>query len=299
MIKNLMIIFVLGLLLSCSSNKPVVRTSKTAFKSKTLGQKTSTPATKPAVSVIHKVEKESAETKNQNSSSTEILEATSKVKVTTELVLAYIDTYKEVAKENMKKHGVPASIALAQAILESGAGTGNLSRQANNHFGIKCHKGWTGESIKHDDDEAQECFRKYDKVLDSYHDYASFLKSRKWYDPLFKLKIDDYKGWAKGLKSAGYATDPAYPSKLIGLIERYQLNKFDTEVLGFDYVPSKTVLNEKMSQNNESAELRHNVEKGDTLFSISRRYNISLDDLKKKNNITDDSISVGQKLQIK
>jgi len=299
MIKNLIIIFVLGLLASCSANKPVVRTSKTSVKSKTVGQKTSTSTTKPIVSVVNKVEKEVIETKSQNSSSTEVLEATSKVKVTTELVLAYIDTYKEVAKENMKNHGVPASIALAQAILESGAGTGNLSRQANNHFGIKCHKGWTGASVKHDDDEAQECFRKYDKVLDSYHDYASFLKSRKWYEPLFKLKIDDYKGWAKGLKSAGYATDPAYPSKLIGIIERYQLNKYDSEVLGLDYVASKAIVSEKVSQNNESTELLHIVEKGDTLYSISRKYNISIDDLKKKNNSIDDSISIGQKLQIK
>jgi flagellum-specific peptidoglycan hydrolase FlgJ len=199
----------------------------------------------------------------------------------------------------MKNHGVPASIALAQAILESGAGTGDLSSQANNHFGIKCHKDWNGESVKHDDDEAQECFRKYNKVYDSYEDYAAFLKGRKWYQPLFKLEKNDYKGWAYGLKKAGYATDPNYPSKLIGIIERYQLKKYDAEVLGTEYVPSYKNKNEDSPEKYVSKEGKHEVIKGDTLYSLSKKYNISVDDLKRKNNLSENAISIGQLLEVK
>lgn len=161
----------------------------------------------------------------------EVLDATTRVKVTNELILVYIDQFKDIAKNNMIQYGIPSSIILAQGILESGAGTGSLSITANNHFGIKCHKEWSGPSVRHDDDVAQECFRKYENPKDSYQDHSLFLTSRPWYSSLFGLQKDDYRSWAKGLKKAGYATDPEYSTKLITIIERYQLNKYDMEVL--------------------------------------------------------------------
>lgn len=296
MFKKIIVFLIVSLFVACGTNKPVVRTTKPST-SKPVAKTVKKPISKPIET--KKTETNTASNNPKNESKTEVLEATSKVKVTTEIVLAYIDQYKEVAKKNMKNHGVPASIALAQAILESGAGTGDLSSQANNHFGIKCHKDWNGESVKHDDDEAQECFRKYNKVYDSYEDYAAFLKGRKWYQPLFKLEKNDYKGWAYGLKKAGYATDPNYPSKLIGIIERYQLNKYDAEVLGTEYVPSYKNKNEDSPEKYVSKEGKHEVIKGDTLYSLSKKYNISVDDLKRKNNLSENAISIGQLLEVK
>ena len=296
MFKKIIVFLIVSFFVACGTNKPVVRTTKPST-SKPVAKTVKKPISKPIET--KKTETNTASNNPKNESKTEVLEATSKVKVTTEIVLAYIDQYKEFAKKNMKNHGVPASIALAQAILESGAGTGDLSSQANNHFGIKCHKDWNGESVKHDDDEAQECFRKYNKVYDSYEDYAAFLKGRKWYQPLFKLEKNDYKGWAYGLKKAGYATDPNYPSKLIGIIERYQLNKYDAEVLGTEYVPSYKNRNENAPEKYVSKEGKHEVIKGDTLYSLSKKYNISVDDLKRKNNLSENAISIGQLLEVK
>ena len=128
---------------------------------------------------------------------------------------------------------------------------------------------------------------------------VSFLKGRKWYQPLFKLEKNDYKGWAYGLKKAGYATDPNYPSKLIGIIERYQLNKYDAEVLGTEYVPSYKNKNEDSPEKYVSKEGKHEVIKGDTLYSLSKKYNISVDDLKRKNNLSENAISIGQLLEVK
>lgn len=292
----------LCLFISCGTNKPVVRTTKTTVnKSKPVVRTVKKPIAKPSEPIVQSKKNDDKPIVNtqQKENQSEVLEATSRVKVTTEIVNNYIDKYKEVAKLNMKNHGVPASIALAQAILESGAGTGDLSRQANNHFGIKCHKDWLGESVKHDDDAAQECFRKYNNVYDSYRDYAAFLIGRKWYEPLFKLEKNDYKAWARGLKKAGYATDPGYPNKLIGLIERYQLQRFDAEVLGTEYVETKVIETEKPKQVVISNSELHQVEKGDTLYSISKRYNMSIDDLKQKNRISENSIAIGQMLQVK
>jgi flagellum-specific peptidoglycan hydrolase FlgJ len=210
------------------------------------------------------------------------------------MVLDYISTYKEIAKNNMRQYGIPSSIILGQGILESGAGTGPLSVLANNHFGIKCHKDWTGPSVNYDDDEEQECFRKYDKSVESYQDHAIFLKNRPWYRPLFDLEKDDYKLWARGLKNAGYATDPKYPDKLIAIIERYQLNQYDAEVLGKDF--DVKVSNEKpVSLNSEL----YQVAPGDTLYSISKKFNISIEDLKRYNDIRDNALSIGQNLKVK
>ncbi|MFN5324456.1 MAG: glucosaminidase domain-containing protein [Bacteroidota bacterium] len=139
----------------------------------------------------------------------------------------YIAKYKGEAIEDMAKTGVPASITLAQGILESDAGNSNLAREANNHFGIKCHKEWTGETYIMDDDEKNECFRKYSNVLDSYDDHGFFLRNRPRYASLFELEITDYKGWAHGLKKAGYATNPKYAELLIKIIEEHELHKYD------------------------------------------------------------------------
>ena len=140
---------------------------------------------------------------------------------------AYIEQYKLMAIENMHRTGVPASITLAQGLLESGVGQSPLAIEANNHFGIKCHKEWTGPTYTMDDDEKDECFRKYESALDSYLDHAAFLKSRPRYAELFKLEITDYKGWAHGLKAAGYATNPNYAPLLIKQIEELGLADFD------------------------------------------------------------------------
>ena len=139
----------------------------------------------------------------------------------------YIKTYAEVAQQEMKTYDIPASITLAQGILESGMGNSRLATQANNHFGIKCHKEWRGKRIYHDDDEKGECFRVYKDPRNSYRDHSLFLTTRSRYDFLFELNKRDYKAWAKGLKKAGYATDPKYPDKLINLIERYRLDRYD------------------------------------------------------------------------
>lgn len=138
----------------------------------------------------------------------------------------YITQWKEVAVKKMRDHGIPASITLAQGLLESGNGNSKLAREANNHFGIKCTPDWTGGKSYHDDDARNECFRKYKSAEQSFEDHARFLQ-RPRYATLFELKPTDYKGWAHGLKKAGYATDPNYPQKLINLIERYELHKLD------------------------------------------------------------------------
>lgn len=140
----------------------------------------------------------------------------------------YILKYKDVAIRQMHKHKIPASIILAQGCLESGDGNSTLARKANNHFGIKCHNGWKGKKYRHDDDSKNECFRKYNDPVDSYTDHSYFLTSGSRYNSLFDLHITDYKGWAHGLKAAGYATNPKYAKLLIDIIEEYELYKYDT-----------------------------------------------------------------------
>ena len=139
----------------------------------------------------------------------------------------YVKKYADMAVKEMVRSGVPASITLAQGMLESGSGMSRLATQGNNHFGIKCHKGWEGKSMKVDDDAPNECFRVYSSVADSYKDHSDFLRYRDRYKFLFDLERTDYKGWAYGLKKAGYATDPGYPAKLIKYIEEYKLYKYD------------------------------------------------------------------------
>jgi flagellum-specific peptidoglycan hydrolase FlgJ len=298
MIKQLCLVLVVFFMIACSSNRSVVRTAYPDPRkaSAPVAQRVKKPIYRPTASKnTQVVTQKPATTPSVNTGSTEILEATTRVKVTTEMVLAYIEKYKSVAKENMVKSGIPASITLGQAILESGAGTGPLCVQANNHFGIKCHKEWTGPSIRYTDDAENECFRKYDEPSGSFRDHSYFLTSRPRYATLFQLGKDDYAGWARGLKAAGYATDPKYPEKLIGLIERYQLAKYDAEVLGKTFVP--TVAKKEIVYAEDIQ--KYTVVKGDTLYSISKRFNISVEELKRKNNLSDNALSLGQVIIIK
>ncbi len=286
MIKKIIYIFILLTIVSCGSsrNKRISQTKNRTNSTKTISNK------KVTVTINDTKDSNSTETK-------EDLEATSKVSVTYSNVNSYIDSFKDVAKLNMKQYGIPASIILAQGILESGAGNGRLCKEANNHFGIKCHKEWNGPSITHDDDAAQECFRKYEDPSESYRDHSLFLTSRSRYNKLFELDKGDFKGWAKGLKAAGYATDPKYPSKLIGIIERYQLHKYDNEVLNkTESIKSDSVVINENNTNNLSLYI---IQKGDTLYSLSKRFNLSVEELKKINGLKDNSLSLGQKIRLK
>jgi len=204
----------------------------------------------------------------------------------------YIDEFAEIAQFEMKAFGIPASITLAQGLLESGFGKGELAAKTNNHFGIKCHTGWQGDFDYHDDDEKGECFRKYNHPMYSYRDHSLFLTTRSRYDFLFDLKPTDYKKWAKGLSKAGYATDRRYPQKLIALIEQHGLHKYDGPING----RSDIVI---VSTGRQAEQRGHTVVDGDTLYSISRKYSVSVDDLKRWNYLYDNSISVGQKLTVK
>lgn len=205
----------------------------------------------------------------------------------------YISTFAPIAQMEMKAYGIPASITLAQGILESGYGQGELTRKTNNHFGIKCHKGWEGDFEHHDDDEAGECFRKYNHPMYSFRDHSIFLSTRARYAPLFELRKDDYKGWARGLKAAGYATDRQYPQKLISFIERYDLHRYDRDIL-----PESHRSTPVAERNNDTYGI-HVVQQGDTLYSLSRRYLTTVSELMKLNNLNNTGLAVGQQLRIK
>jgi flagellum-specific peptidoglycan hydrolase FlgJ len=286
MIKKISIVFLVFLILSCTSSRSVVRTTSKTKTTSTKKKVVSTTDTKQSKAQID------SNQKSKNGDEIE-LQATSNVKTYEEEIKLYVASFHEIAKNSMKTHGIPASIILAQGILESGAGKGKLAQSANNHFGIKCHTGWTGDSVKHDDDAEQECFRKYTQPSESYKDHSLFLTSRSRYATLFKLDKGDYQSWARGLKTAGYATDVKYPDKLIGLIERFELYKYDNEVLNRNYVPVKK------DPELEISEGYYTIQQGDTLYSLSKKFNQSVEDLKKMNNLVDNTISVGQKIKIK
>ncbi|UBZ15231.1 glucosaminidase domain-containing protein [Flagellimonas marinaquae] len=203
----------------------------------------------------------------------------------------YIDNFAEIAQYEMRAFGIPASITLAQGILESGSGRGELTLKTNNHFGIKCHTGWQGEFDFHDDDAKGECFRKYNHPMYSFRDHSIFLSTRSRYAFLFNYRKDDYKKWARGLRQAGYATDRKYPEKLIAIIERYKLHEYDEAVVDTGLSPVR--------QPKQYDVFTHTVEKGDTLYAISRRYDISVDELRRLNNLNDNIISIGQVLNIR
>jgi LysM repeat protein len=231
--------------------------------------------------------------------------------------LSYIDAFKTIAIAEMNKYGIPASITLAQGILESGSGSSDLAKYANNHFGIKCTSDWKGKAYYKDDDQRDDCFRVYKDPQESYKDHSEFLK-RKRYASLFELDKNDYRNWALGLKNAGYATNPKYPDLLINLIEKYQLYQYDqsesereklaredkvlkeintnipnekklyTPVTVAPKDPPKTLENGKY----------HAVQAGETLYKISQLYKISVDELKSLNQLPDNNIKVGQKLLV-
>ena len=202
--------------------------------------------------------------------------------------LAYIAKYKDIAMSEMKVHNIPASITLAQGILESSSGKSELTRKSNNHFGIKCHKGWSGARTYHDDDEKGECFRVYKNPKTSFKDHSEFLVGRKRYAKLFTFRKNDYVKWAKGLSQAGYATDRRYPAKLIGIVEKYNLDKYDTKVLGKSY--KKIKVKESTS---------YIVRKGDTLYSIARKHELTVEKLKQINSLSSNTINIGQVLILK
>jgi LysM repeat protein len=215
--------------------------------------------------------------------------------------LAYIKKYAAIAVKEMHEYKIPASITLAQGILESGKGRSELALKSNNHFGIKCHRQWTGERVYHDDDEKGECFRKYQYPETSYNDHSLFLTQRSRYAFLFDYNIKNYKKWAYGLRKAGYATDRKYPSKLLKIIKEFQLYEFDKIKKG-GYTREIKKLNKGVNFEKPIVIEKgsfYRVKKGDTLYAISRKYSISVANLKALNNLSDNIISVGQKLLLK
>lgn len=252
--------------------------------------------------------------------------------------LNYIAEFKTVAIEEMNQFGIPASITLAQGIIESGSGNSSLAKYANNHFGIKCTSDWKGRGYFKDDDKANDCFRVYKDARESYKDHSEFLK-RKRYSFLFELDRNDYKNWARGLKQAGYATNPKYPDLLINVIDRYQLYQYDQpetekeklkredkvfseinanipnekkKFTPVDLPPSKQILKtpntlkivttvtEIKPVDNDIAPIykpaNYTVKQGDTLYGISKKFNVSIEEIKTLNNLTDTDIKIGQKL---
>ena len=193
----------------------------------------------------------------------------------------YIKQYRDIAVEEMKKYHIPASITLAQGLLESGAGQSELARKSNNHFGIKCGSDWNGRTVRHDDDARGECFRAYKHPKQSYEDHSKFLAGRPRYASLFKLKITDYKGWARGLKKAGYATNPRYADQLIGIIELYDLHKYDTKG-GLKWMKQNPNPHQPYINNGL---LYIVVRPGDSWKSISKEFDISQKKLRKYNDL--------------
>ena len=220
----------------------------------------------------------------------------------------YIKDYRDIAVSEMQRTGVPASITLAQGIIESDSGRSTLARDANNHFGIKCHRDWKGRTVLHDDDARNECFRAYDSPLESFSDHSDFLRYHDRYKDLFELKPTDYKGWARSLKKAGYATDPDYASKLIKVIEQYKLYEFDTVTDVPEPTPnqlqaSKPVLAEGIPEFSEQLTIsltRPVFERngsryvlaveGDTYASLADTYNLFFNEILRFNDLQDDEV---------
>lgn len=209
----------------------------------------------------------------------------------------YIDTYSDIAVEHMRTYKIPASVTLAQGLLESGAGLSDLARRSNNHFGIKCHRNWTGPKVYAPDDGPNDCFRKYRTVEDSYKDHSEFLAYGARYKVLFELSVTDYKGWARGLQRTGYATDRAYANKLIKLIEDYELYRFDDK----NYRKGRSRKERKAVRETEAAKVTwtHQPYKthglvyvvaidGDSFASIANEFNFNEKDLLKYNEVPED-----------
>ena len=215
----------------------------------------------------------------------------------------YIEKFKDDAIKEMYLHKIPACITLAQGMLESGNGNSLLARNANNHFGIKCHKEWGGDTYIMDDDEKNECFRKYNDVLESYDDHSLFLLSRSRYAALFDLPLTDYKGWCYGLKEAGYATDPKYPQRLLEIIEKYKLYELykpeqapKQNFPAHDEVKPQLVIRDVYRFNH----IRFIISKpGDSFYKIASDFNLELDQLLEYNDLQPgDKLQAGQKIYI-
>lgn len=322
--KNILISGAILLMVACGSSKKVVSAKKS----------------KPVNVETHK-EVKVAPTKHVTKEVAKVIEKTKKATKShlNTTTLAYVEKYAPLAMDEMRKFNIPASITLAQGILESGSGKSQLSAKSNNHFGIKCHSGWKGAKVYHDDDAKGECFRKYKYPATSYQDHSLFLSTRFRYASLFKLKKDDYKGWAKGLKKAGYATDPKYPNKLISFIEKYELYRYDDLVLkrkvvanDFKYAVSeqairslntsarvKTKVVEKVASDEikqvsstiaKQSKKRDTIKKidsegihivsgEDTLYSISRKYGVSVAEIKTMNGLVENIIHEGDELKLR
>jgi LysM repeat protein len=205
----------------------------------------------------------------------------------------YVSVYEKIAIQQMNQYEIPASITMAQGILESGSGNSTLAKTANNHFGIKCHTDWKGEKVYLDDDAKNECFRSYSKVEDSYIDHSMFLTTRKRYESLFSLSLTDYKSWAHGLKAAGYATNPKYAEQLIQLIEELELFKLDGSSLAPVSTNQPALFSVKKTHENKVDYIV--VKKGDSFYQISKRYGLTLSQLHAYNdfNIEKDILEEG------
>jgi len=222
--------------------------------------------------------------------------------------LQYIDRFKAIAIQEMNLYGIPASITLAQGLYESGSGNSELAKVANNHFGIKCTYDWKGKSYYKDDDNHNDCFRVYDRPEDSFRDHSNFLK-RKNYAFLFELDKNDYQGWAYGLKKAGYATNPKYPQLLINIIQKYNLDQYDRPEGEVQKIKREDRVLTQVNQNIGIAEKDsiiqttptdklYTVQQGDTLYNISKRFGLTVDELKALNSMADNNIKLGQKLVV-
>ena len=289
-IRIFIVIFFIGLVSSCgSSRKSTVAYSNKSSRSdeKPRNTKSDKKARKPLS------EKEKRQQKIYADADIYFQKFKKNNQNINQFTVDYIGKYKNIAIEKMVEHKIPASITLAQGILESGNGLSELTSKANNHFGIKCHNGWKGKKVYHDDDKRNECFRKYPNAEGSFEDHSIFLTSRSRYASLFDLRPDDYKGWAKGLKKAGYATDRKYPHKLISFIENFDLYEYDDIVL--KQKGKKSRKNPKVYVKETSINYIL-VSKGDTLYSIARNNNLTVARLKELNGLYSNEIAIGQKL---
>ena len=281
---TLIALVLLFLLASCGTKRKVSTTNSSKPKSSSTQEiKKSTPSTTVSKVVVE------AQTPTKVSPKT-----VDKEPVFKNPVEAYIWQYSGIAQKEMRLYGIPASITIAQGILESGSGNGNLTKRSNNHFGIKCN-GWQGEKVYHDDDELQECFRKYKDPKYSFRDHSLFLYERPRYAFLFDYKISDYKAWAKGLRRAGYATDRKYPDKLISLIERFHLDELDAEVINGTPPPHFPKPKSKVDYTTSV----YYVKAGDTLYKISTQFNLTVEELKQLNQLKSNNLTIGQKLYLK
>ncbi len=241
-----------------------------------------------------------------------------------ENIIKYIEQYAALAVKEMERTGVPASIKIAQGIHETNAGKSDLVLQSNNHFGIKCKSSWTGDKVYHNDDAEGECFRKYADAKSSYLDHSDYLKSQPRYAFLFEYDANDYASWAWGLKKAGYATNPIYAQTLIKYIEAYQLNELnniaenedDTDLENyFEKIRNQPLQaitsNNKLIEPDEApkpakeksgkrikVKKTHVVKRGDSLYSLSKKYGTTVDALKKVNHLKKEALQVGQKIKI-